>query len=47
MELETHLTIAVRLKLVTRDQAVGVWDLAQQVGQMLNKLIRSLKDKRA
>lgn len=43
MELETHLTISVRLRHVTREQAMPVWELAQQVGQMLNKLIRSLK----
>lgn len=43
-ELETHLTIAVRLEYVTRDEAMEVWDYAQEVGKMLNKLIRSLKE---
>ncbi|MEX0653143.1 MAG: four helix bundle protein [Phycisphaeraceae bacterium] len=43
MELETHLTIAVRLGYVDREQAAPVWQLAQRVGQMLTQLIRSLK----
>jgi len=42
-ELETHLTIAVRLDFITRDQAMDTWDLCQEVGRMLNKLIRSLE----
>jgi len=44
-ELETHLTLAVRLEFVTRDQAMSSWDLCQEVGRMLNKLIRSLEPK--
>lgn len=43
MEVETLLTIAGRLKLVTRPQAKETWDLAQQVGRMLTRLIASLK----
>ena len=43
MELETHLTITARLEYVTREDAVPVWQLAQQVGQMLNRLISSLR----
>ncbi|HPO17112.1 MAG TPA: four helix bundle protein [Candidatus Hydrogenedentes bacterium] len=42
-ELETLLTIAVRLKFIQRTQAVEVWKLAQEIGQMLNKLIHSLE----
>lgn len=42
-EFETHLTLAVRLEFIDRDQAVKVWDLCQDVGRMLNKLIRSLE----
>ncbi len=43
-ELETHVTIAVRLEFITRDQAMEVWDLSQEVGRMLNKLIRALEE---
>ena len=42
-ELETHLTIVVRLGFVDRAAAVPVWELAQSVGQMLNKLVASLE----
>jgi four helix bundle protein len=42
-ELETHLTIVVRLKFVTRDRAVEVWSLTQSVGKMLRKLNESLQ----
>ncbi len=44
-ELETHLTIAVRLDFITRDQAMDTWNLCQEVGRMLNKLIRSLEQR--
>ena len=43
MELETHLTIAVRLKFVSRDDALPVWNQSQNVGRMLTSLIRSLQ----
>jgi four helix bundle protein len=43
MEVETHLTVSVRLKLVTRDQVMPAWQLSQKVGQMLTKLIASLR----
>ena len=43
MELETHLTIAVRLDFAQRDQALPVWDLSQQVGRLLHGLIQSLR----
>jgi len=43
MELETHLTLAVKLRLAARPAALPCWKLAQQVGQMLNRLIASLR----
>jgi four helix bundle protein len=42
-EIETHLTLCVRLKLIQRPSALPCWKLAQQVGQMLTKLIASLR----
>jgi four helix bundle protein len=44
-ELETHLTIAVRLDFVARAEAATVWEQAQRVGQMLEKLTQSLREK--
>ena len=41
-ELETHVAIAVRLQYVAREDAVEVWNLAQEVGKMLSSLIQSL-----
>ncbi len=41
-ELETHLAIAVRLDYVTREGAMACWDLSQEVGKMLTRLIQSL-----
>ena len=43
MELETHVTIAVRLNLVDRESAVPLWESAQEVGRLLNGLIAALK----
>lgn len=43
MEVETHLTLAARLKLVSRQDAMVPWKLSQQVGQMLTELIASLR----
>jgi four helix bundle protein len=43
MEVETQLTLAARLKLVERDPILPLWDSCQRVGQMLNKLIESLR----
>jgi len=40
-EVETQLTLAVRLGLLTRDQALPAWDLCQRIGQMLPKLMHS------
>lgn len=44
-ELETQITISARLKLITREEAIPVWDLCQEVGRMLIKLIQSLRKK--
>lgn len=41
-ETETHLLIAIRLEYLARDQAIEVWRLAQEVGRLLNGLIRAL-----
>jgi len=46
-ELETHLTIAARLKFVKREDTVETWKLAQEVGRMLNGLIASLRKDRS
>lgn len=43
MEVETHLTLAVRLKFAARAQVVPAWRLSQQVGRMLTRLIASLR----
>ena len=42
MEVETLITLTVRLGLLQREAIVPVWDQAQRVGMMLNKLIDSL-----
>ena len=43
MELETQLAIAVRLEYSNREEAIPLWELTQDVGRLLNGLIRSLK----
>jgi four helix bundle protein len=43
MELETHLTVIVRLGMVTREQATIAWSLCQEVGKLLGGLIASLQ----
>lgn len=43
MELETHLTICVRLHMLEPDKVIPVWQLTQETGKMLTALIRSLK----
>ncbi len=45
MELETHVTIAVRLKRIRRETAIPLWELAQEVGRLLNGLLAALKRK--
>ncbi len=42
MEVETHLQIAVRLQYLDREQVKNTWALLQEVGRLLNGLIRSL-----
>jgi len=42
-ELETHLTLAVRLGFLVREGVLETWNLAQEVGQMLTKLVKSLE----
>lgn len=41
-ELETHFVIAVRLNFVDREETKNIWDIAQDVGKMLNRLMQSL-----
>ena len=43
LETETHLLIAVRLDYLNRDQVKPIWELLQDVGRLLNGLIRSLE----
>jgi four helix bundle protein len=45
MELETHLTLTVRLKLLKREAVVPVWNVSQDVARLLNALITSLRKK--
>ncbi len=45
-ELETHLVIAGRLEIITREDVKESWELAQDVGKMLSKLIASLEQKK-
>ena len=42
-ELETHMIVAERLGYTSRDQTDELWRLSQRVGQMLIKLIQSLR----
>ncbi len=42
-ELETHITLAVRLSFVEREAAAAVWSMAQEVGKMLSGMVRSLQ----
>ena len=42
-EVETHVTIAVRLEIIPRERGVEVWELCQAVGKTLNRLIQSLE----
>ncbi|MFL5806268.1 MAG: four helix bundle protein [Roseiflexaceae bacterium] len=43
LEVETLLQIAVRLDYLGRDQAKSAWSLLQEVGRLMNRLIRSLE----
>ena len=42
-ELETEMTIAIRLRFVTSDDAEIATNLCDQVGRMLNRLHRRLR----
>ncbi len=44
-ELETHMTLVVRLGFMAREGMLETWSLAQDVGQMLTRLIQSLEGK--
>lgn len=44
-ELETQLTIAVRLLFLSREKAIPVWQYFQRIGQMLTRLMDSLSKK--
>ncbi len=46
MEVETQLALAARLGLVMRESVLPIWDQSQRIGQMLNKLIASLRRRR-
>jgi four helix bundle protein len=41
-EVETHLAIAVRLGFASKDDVIGTWNRAQDVGKLLTRLIQSL-----
>lgn len=43
MELETHLTLAVRLKFLGRRAVLPVWNKCEDMARLLNALITSLK----
>jgi len=42
-ELETHMVVAGRLNLIKRKEARETWNVAQDVGKMLTKLIQTLQ----
>ena len=42
-ELETHITIAVRLDFIQHEDAMPLWNIGQHVGQMFTILFQSLK----
>ena len=43
-ELETQLILSSKLKLIGRDELTPVWTRAQEVGKMLNIMIRRLRE---
>ncbi|MBM3188245.1 MAG: four helix bundle protein [Chloroflexi bacterium] len=45
-ELETHLQLAVRLGYLTEEGIERTWGLAQEVGRLLNGLLRALRPPR-
>ena len=44
-EVETLLQLAVRLTYVERNQGMKLWDRLQEVGRLLNGLLRALQAK--
>jgi four helix bundle protein len=44
-ELETHITLAVRLNFAAREKATSVWNMTREVGKMLSSMIRTLQGK--
>ena len=46
-ETETHLLIAIRLGYLQKEGAEETWRLLQEVGRLLNGLIRALRSKGA
>jgi four helix bundle protein len=44
-ELETQLTLSVRLGFASRNDVLPIWSLTQDVGQMLTRLLSSLESK--
>jgi four helix bundle protein len=45
LELETQIALAVRLRLMPREGALGTWELCQRVGKMINRLMLALRKK--
>lgn len=43
MELETQIIVSVRQSYIGRDEVHPTWDISQEVGRMLTRLIQSLK----
>jgi four helix bundle protein len=43
MEVETHITLAVRLNMLPRSEAIKPWRTAQETGKTLTSLIKSLR----
>jgi four helix bundle protein len=43
LEVETHLTIAVRLAFVSSEQVEALWHTSQEVGKMLRSMIDALQ----
>jgi len=46
-ELETLITIAVRLGFIPRDKATPIWKMTQEVGKMMSRMITILQKKDA
>ena len=46
MEVETHLILAVRVKKLEREDVIKAWELAQEVGKMLTKMIRTMLEQK-